>query len=98
MRTQHKSRGTNGGRSARSVLECGGKRSATPLSDVTGPEEKLRRRCALPEQSKTCRLWQICFCFLLSALCFRAWGQSSIDWSTLNSGGGTSRERVASDK
>jgi hypothetical protein len=30
------------------------------------------------------------FCFLLSALCLRAWGQYSIDWSTIDDGGGTS--------
>jgi hypothetical protein len=28
--------------------------------------------------------------FLLSAFCFRAWGQYSIDWSTIDGGGGTS--------
>jgi hypothetical protein len=56
------------GWNVRSVLECGGKRSATPLSDATGTEEKLRRRCALPDQSKSCRLWLVCFCFLLSGL------------------------------
>jgi hypothetical protein len=31
------------------------------------------------------------FCFLLPAISFRAWGQSySIDWSTIDGGGGTS--------
>jgi hypothetical protein len=35
------------------------------------------------------------FCFLLSALCFRAWGQYSIDWSTID-GGGTSTGGVYS--
>jgi hypothetical protein len=30
------------------------------------------------------------FCFLLSAFCFSAWGQYSIDWSTIDGGGGTS--------
>jgi hypothetical protein len=39
----------------RQVLDCGGKRSATPLSDATGAVEKLRRRFALPEQSKPLR-------------------------------------------
>jgi len=37
------------------------------------------------------------FCFLLSALCFRAWGQSySIDWFTIDGGGGTSTGGVYS--
>ena len=54
--------------------------------------EKLRRRCALPEQSK--KTWRLallfCFCFLLSVFSFRALGQSySIDWYKI-SGGGTS--------
>jgi len=32
----------------------------------------------------------VCLCFLVSAFCFRAWGQSySIDWSTIDGGGGT---------
>jgi hypothetical protein len=39
--------------------------------------------------SNTCRLWPVCFLF--SAFCFRAWGQSySIDWSTIDGGGGAS--------
>jgi hypothetical protein len=73
-------------------LECGGKRSATPLSDGTGTEEKLRRRCALPEQSKTWRLaLLLCFIILHSSFCLRAWGQSySIDWYKVSGGGGTS--------
>ena len=75
----------------RSVLECGGKRSATPLSDVTGPVEKLRRRRALPEHSKTWRRRLIYFCLLLSAFGFRASGQTySIDWYKISGGGGTS--------
>jgi hypothetical protein len=41
--------------------------------------------------SRTCRQCRGCLCFLLSALCFGAWGQSySIDWSTIDGGGGTS--------
>jgi len=36
------------------------------------------------------------FCFLLSAFCFRAWGQYSIDWSTIDGGGGTSTGGVYS--
>jgi|SRR6202142_1578731 len=76
----------------RSVLECGGKRSATPLSDATCAVEKLRRRCALPEQSKTCRL-ALLFCFIIlhSSFCLQALGQQySIDWYKIAGGGGTS--------
>jgi hypothetical protein len=36
------------------------------------------------------------FGFLLSALCFQAWGQYSIDWSTIDGGGGTSTGGVYS--
>ena len=39
--------------------------------------------------SKTWRLRPVHFCLLLAAFCFRAWGQYSIDWSTID-GGGTS--------
>jgi hypothetical protein len=97
----------DGGWRTRSVLECGGKRSATPLSELAALEAKRRRRCppsavplrrtgALPAHSKTWRLWPVCCCFLLSALCFRAWGQYSIDWSTIDGGGGTSTGSVYS--
>jgi hypothetical protein len=77
-------------------LECGGKRSATPLSAASRPEEKRRRRCALPAQSKTWRLVLASVCFLLSAFCFRAWGQYSIDWFKIAGGGGTSTGGVYS--
>jgi hypothetical protein len=82
----------DGGWMARSVLECGGKWSATPLSDVTGTMEKLHRRCALPEQSKTWRL-KLLLCLILLPLAFslQVWGQSySIDWYKIAAGGGTS--------
>jgi hypothetical protein len=36
------------------------------------------------------------FCFLLSAFCFSAWGQYSLDWSTIDGGGGTSTGGVYS--
>jgi hypothetical protein len=80
------------------VLECSGKRSATPLSDATGTVEKLRRRFALPEQSKICRLALLFgFIILHSSFCLRAWGQSySIDWYKVASGGGTSTGGVYS--
>ena len=35
---------------ARSVLECGGKRSTMPLSEASRPEEKRRRHYGLPER------------------------------------------------
>jgi hypothetical protein len=73
-------------------LECGGKRSATPLSGATGTVEKLRRHCALPEQSKTWRL-KLLLCFILLPLAFSlpASAQSySIDWYKIAGGGGTS--------
>jgi len=64
---------------AGSVLDCGGKRSATPLSNRTTSSEhptlraaqKRRRRCALPAQSKTGRrLVALAVLVLLSALHF----------------------------
>jgi hypothetical protein len=77
---------------AQAVMECGGKRSATPLLGATGTEEKLRRRCALPEQSKTWRLALLLGFFILhSSFCLRAWGQSySLDWYKISGGGGAS--------
>jgi hypothetical protein len=36
------------------------------------------------------------FCILHSAFCLRAWGQYSIDWSTIDGGGGTSTGGVYS--
>ncbi len=38
---------------------------------------------------------ELVFCFLLS-FCFRAWGQYSLDWSTIDGGGGTSTGGVYS--
>jgi hypothetical protein len=82
----------DGGWRAQSVLECGGKRSATPLSDVPGTVEKLRRRFALPEQSKICRFsLLLCFIILHSSFCLRAVGQQfSINWFKVAGGDGTS--------
>jgi hypothetical protein len=43
------------------------------------------------------RTWSLIFCILISAFCFRAWGQSySVDWSTIDGGGGTSTGGVYS--
>lgn len=39
---------------------------------------------------RACRLRLAHFCFLLFAFGFSAWGQYSIDWSTVDGGGGTS--------
>jgi hypothetical protein len=80
----------DGGWRAQSVLECGGKRSATPLSDVPGTVEKLRRRFALPEQSKIFTVLAL----LLSTLNFQlstAYAQQySINWFKVAGGGGAS--------
>ena len=91
----------DGGWRAQSVLECppsavllrrtgGGKRSATPLSDVPGAVEKLRRRFALPEQS----IIFTALALLLSTLNFQlstAHAQSySVTWFKVAGGGGTS--------
>ena len=47
-------------------------------------------------RSATWRLALASVCFLLSAFCFRAQGQYSIDWSTVDGGGGTSTGGVYS--
>jgi hypothetical protein len=87
---------------ARSVLECGGKHSATPLSRAgwrsnhsqLSSARKLRRRCALPEQSKTWRSFVVMLIFLAAASLVQA--QYSIHWSTIDGGGGTSTGGVYS--
>ena len=72
-----------------SVLEqCGGKRSATPLSEATTLEPK-RRRCALPAQSQTWRIALAC-CLLSSVFCVPASAQYSVNWYRVAGGGGTS--------
>jgi|ERR1017187_2278892 hypothetical protein len=43
---------TQRGIAATTILDCGGKRSATPLSIARSAREKRCRRCALPPQSK----------------------------------------------
>jgi hypothetical protein len=85
----------DGGCQARSVLECGDNPESfrgTPLSDVPGTVEKLRRRFALPEQSKICRFsLLLCFIILHSSFCLRAVGQQySINWFKVAGGGGMS--------
>jgi hypothetical protein len=48
------------------------------------------------EDRKPKTKWQIGFCFLLSIFCFSAQGQYSIDWYTIDGGGGTSTGGVYS--
>ena len=50
-----------------------------------------------PKQTKTAKTeWRICFGLLLSAFCFCAQAQYSIDWWTVDGGGGTSTGGVYS--
>jgi hypothetical protein len=70
---------------ARRVLECG-----SPLPLLKGDEHPVAAQSARGlAQSKTWRLCPIYFCF-------PAWGQYSIDWSTIDGGGGTSTGGVYS--
>ena len=83
----------NGERMALSVLECG---SPLPLS-TSYRLAAVPQSARGPAQSQTRRLRLIYFCFLLSALSFRASGQSySIDWHKVSGGGGTSTGGVYS--
>ena len=84
------------GRTTRSVLEFG---SPLPLSfqaEGSTPHQSARG----PAQSKTWRraLLPVCCCIILhSSFCLSAWGQSySIDWHTIDGGGGTSTSGVYS--
>jgi Chaperone of endosialidase len=78
----------NGGWGARSVLECGG---TTPLSSTR--HVASNQSADMSAHSKTWR-WFVAllgFFILTSSFCLRASGQSySIDWSTIDGGGGTS--------
>ena len=82
----------DGGRMTRCVLECG---SPLPLSHPTTTRPPSPSAGGLA-QSKTWRLVLTSFCFLLPVLCFRAWGQYSIDWFKIAGGGGTSTGGVYS--
>ena len=68
------------------VLECGG---PLPLFDRNRPVPPPQSVRGLA-QSKTWRLARASFCFLLSTFCFVAQAQYSIDWWTVDGGGGTS--------
>ncbi len=82
----------DGGWNTRSVLECGGPPPLFPAAGQVRRAESVRGLA----QSKTCRI-ALVFCLLTSAFCLRAWGQScSIDWSTIDGGGGTSTGGVYS--
>ena len=64
----------------RSVLECG---DLSPLlSDAT-------QSCDKSQHSKTWRAI-LASCLLTAALCLPAWAQYSLDWHTVDGGGGTS--------
>jgi hypothetical protein len=83
------------GRMARSVLECGSPLSPLPLLNAPG---HCKTGGGLP-QSKTWRLLIALLCLITLHLSFglQAFGQSySIDWSTIDGGGGTSTGGVYS--
>ena len=77
----------------RSVLECG---SPLPLSHGSG-EMSAEQSARGLAQSKTWRFWPVAFCLLTSVLCLPALAQTySIDWFTIDGGGGTSTGGVYS--
>jgi len=106
-----------GATTVRSALDCGGKRSATPLLPRTGTQaneqnedpslrflcclllgtaaQKRRRRCALPAHFKTWRAFAAALC-LLAAPLFSHAQSYSVDWFTIDGGGGTSTGGVYS--
>jgi len=94
----------DGGWQTRSVVECDGKRSATPLSprdrarsplraaNVERPPSSQRRRARSDAPyHRGCFVALLCFFILSFASCLRASGQSySIDWDSVGGSGGTS--------
>jgi hypothetical protein len=74
------------GQAARSVLDCGG---PPPLSHPTASPAHRQSARGLA-QSKTCRWRLALLCLLPFGLSLCAQAQYSIDWSTLDGGGGTS--------
>ncbi len=84
----------DGGCLARSVLGCGGKRSATPLWHDAAVE-KRRRRYAVPAQSKTWRNFVTSLLFLVGTTIAHAQSYT-IDWYKIAGGGGTSTGGVYS--
>jgi hypothetical protein len=77
---------------ARSVLDCGG---PPPLLHPAGSSAHLQSARGLAH-SKTWRIKLAVICILTSALCLPALGQYSIDWFTVDGGGGTSTGGVYS--
>jgi hypothetical protein len=75
-----------------SVLECGG---PLPLFCRLAASSDAQSARGLAH-SKTCRLRLACFCFLLSTFCFCAQAQYTLDWFTVDGGGGTSTGGVYS--
>ena len=98
------------GWTTQSVLECGSPLPLFHSAGSACPTESASRRrigAALwraakaegPAPSKTSRallLSLFCFIILHSSFILRAWGQYSLDWSTIDGGGGTSTGGVYS--
>jgi hypothetical protein len=77
----------------RGVGSAASGRAGSPQPAVAEPITGAARRGyrALPAGP-----WLLCFCFLLSAFCFCAHAQYSLNWSTIDGGGGTSTGDVYS--
>ena len=71
----------------RSVLECG---DSSPSNALTPDDESLgTESCDRSQHSTTSGLSLALFCLLPSVLCLPAAAQYSLDWSTVDGGGGT---------
>jgi hypothetical protein len=57
---------------------------------------KVEFECANNTGHFRSRLWKLVYRLLPFAFCLRAWGQYSLDWSTIDGGGGTSTGGVYS--